>query len=80
MEILLQDGVLQIDIDEEIVFHQLSRNPNAIWSLMLASGYSKIVELKPMTQEDNYERYTVGVTNLEVKKILRAMVHEWFCI
>ena len=41
MEELLQGRQIVVTFDEQIVFDQLGRNENAIWSLLLASGYLK---------------------------------------
>ncbi|MDE7211690.1 MAG: AAA family ATPase, partial [Lachnospiraceae bacterium] len=42
MEDLLGGGTLHTEIDEQIVFNQLDQSENAIWSLLLASGYLRI--------------------------------------
>ena len=36
---------IEAEIDEQIVFNWLSQNKNAIWSLFLASGYLKVVNV-----------------------------------
>lgn len=46
MEELLNDRNIIVNFDEQIVFDQLEQNKNAIWSLMLASGYLKIQEIE----------------------------------
>ena len=43
-ETLLQGGTLRVEIDEQIVYNQLAVRQEAIWSLLLASGYLKVVE------------------------------------
>ena len=42
-ETLLQGEVIKTPIDEQIVYHQLDNNDSAIWSLLLASGYLKVL-------------------------------------
>ena len=37
---------MQIHNDEQIVFEQLQQDKNAIWSLLLASGYLKVLEVE----------------------------------
>ncbi len=76
LEDLLQDGTLVTEIDEEIIFNQLDVKRNAIWSLMLASGYLKV--LYSEFPEDGRFRYELGVTNYEVKIMLKNMIHDWF--
>ncbi len=70
-EQLLSGGTMESRIDEEIVFHQLARNENAVWSLLLAGGYLKIVEI----HGNNYE---MALTNYEVKQMFENMVLDWF--
>ena len=42
METLLDGGIITVNFDEQIVFEQLEKDENAIWSLLLASGYLKV--------------------------------------
>ena len=46
MEELLQGRQIVVTFDEQIVFDQLGRNENAIWSLLLASGYLKAEQVE----------------------------------
>ena len=39
METLLQGGKIETTIDEQVVFSELDYSEDAVWSLMLASGY-----------------------------------------
>ena len=48
MEELLQGRQIMVTFDEQIVFDQLGKNENAIWSLLLASGYLKADQLQPV--------------------------------
>ena len=43
-EDLLQGRTLETILDEQIVFSQLAQNETAIWSLLLACGYLKVVK------------------------------------
>ena len=79
-EELLQGGSLTTDIDEQIVYNQLDQNEQAIWSLLLASGYLKAVSFEVIS--DEYEvwkpQYVLELTNYEVKVMFRNMIHGWF--
>ena len=75
MEDLLKGSQIESVIDEEIVFSQLNQNDAAIWSLLLASGYLK-VEKAPA--EGTGGVYALSLTNYEVEKMFRRMIHEWF--
>ncbi len=70
-ERLLQRQSIITELDEEIVFNQLEQDPDAIWSLLLASGYLTVMQIN----EDNYE---LVLTNYEVEKMFYKMVKNWF--
>ena len=82
MEELLQGKNIVAEIDEQIVFNQLDGDVNAILSLLLATGYLKVLKTEAeacvdgICGEDN--GYTLGLTNLEVKKMFRKMIKGWF--
>ena len=70
-EQLLSGGTVESCIDEEIVFHQLEKNENAVWSLLLAGGYLKIVEISGNC-------YKMALTNYEVEQMFEKMISDWF--
>lgn len=73
MEDLMLGKSIAAEIDEQIAFHQLDNNINAVWSLLLSTGYLKVLQA-----ETDPGRYTLALTNLEVKKMFRKMISEWF--
>ncbi len=77
MEDLISGKEIAVNFDEQIVFNQLGRNKNAIWSLLMASGY-----LKPDTVEYRGELmdpwYHLSVTNLETRSMFSNMFRGWF--
>lgn len=77
MEDLLAGKTFTTEIDEQIIFSQLENNNNAIWSLLLASGYLKVIKqtMKPETGEEKYE---LALTNMEVKLMFQKMIKGWF--
>ena len=77
MEELLQGKGFETEIDEQIVFSQLSGNVNAVWSLLLATGYLRIDRLE-QTGRFKKNLYTLKLTNLEVEIMFSDMVHGWF--
>ena len=83
-ETLLQRGTLQTAIDEQIVYSQLNGNEKAVWSLLLASGYLKVVEYEgndlkgKWLEEDREPLYVLALTNQEVRRMFRGMVQSWF--
>ncbi len=77
MQDLIEGKPLVTTIDEQIVFNQLDNNVDAIWSLLLASGYLK--PQKVTTDEETYERtYELVLTNREVKLMFEKMFAGWF--
>ncbi len=77
MEDLLTGKTIETIIDEEIVFEQLEESSEAIWSLLLASGYLKVDQVSETDdEEDNI--YRLSVTNLEVRKTFRRIIQSWF--
>ena len=77
MEDLLEGGKLHAQIDEQIVFSQLNRDEDAIWSLLLASGYLKVENYSCEGGEENYE---LSLTNKEVRIMFRKMIKGWFSV
>ncbi|MCI9633781.1 MAG: AAA family ATPase [Ruminococcus sp.] len=77
MEDLLEGRSIETVIDEEIIFDQLEDSSEAIWSLLLASGYLK-VESVSEASDDEDAVYRLSLTNLEVRKEFRRMVQGWF--
>ena len=76
-EDLLRGECITSEIDEQIVFSQLSQGKNAVWSLLLASGYLKVKEIIQDEPED-IPRYLLCLTNFEVKRMFEKMVRDWF--
>ena len=79
-ERLLAGGTITTEIDEQIIYDQLDLDENAVWSLMLASGYLKVdsLEAEEKYYGDWKQIYRLRVTNFEVRVMLRGMVREWF--
>ena len=79
-EILLDGKAIKSPIDEQIVYNQLNGNERAIWSLLLASGYLKVVSYEKYNEieEDELPQYELALTNREVKLMFRNMIRDWF--
>ena len=80
-ERLLEGEHLITPIDEQIVYNQLNGSEKAIWSLLLASGYLKVLDYEEF-QEDGETitepKYELAITNYEVKLMFHQMVRGWF--
>ena len=79
-EELLQGKNLRVPVDEQIVYNQLDDNENAIWSLLLASGYLKVLSRDDMSELELGEKacYELAITNREVHMMFGEMVSSWF--
>ena len=79
-EKLLQNKDLWCPIDEQIIYDQLDDNETAIWSLLLASGYLKVIEYEreDMVEEGQEAKYKLALTNYEVRRMFDGMVRSWF--
>ena len=78
-EQLLQGSAIRTPIDEQIVYNQLDENESAIWSLLLASGYLKVLSYEELGSEDLMApQYELALTNFEVKFMFGGMVRGWF--
>ena len=77
MEKLLNGEYITVGIDEQIAFDQLDNDEDAIWSLLLASGYLKVdsMEICVSTGEQKYE---LSLTNLEVRVMFQKLIKGWF--
>ena len=76
-EILLRGETIQCPINEQIVYDQLDYNENAIWSLLVASGYLKVLRYDTK-KAGRRQLYELGLTNEEVNDMFEEMVSEWF--
>ena len=77
MEDLLRGQVITVNFDEQIVYNQLDDNEEAIWSLLLASGYLKVqnIDYRGITLEP---WYTLDITNIETLSMFMTMFRGWF--
>ena len=79
-EQLLRGESIKCPIDEQIVYNQLDDNEAAIWSLLLASGYLKVLGVERMELLEGNEEplYELVLTNHEVQRMFYSMVRGWF--
>ncbi len=77
VEDLMKGGCLNTELDEEIIFDQLLKKKGAVWSLLLASGYLKVVE-RQFSMETGIFTYCMELTNREVYMMFRTMIQSWF--
>ncbi len=79
-EDLLKGKSIFCPIDEQIVYNQLDDNEDAIFSLLLASGYLKVLGHEKLEEIERTAEplYELALTNYEVEKMFYSMVKGWF--
>ncbi|MDD6481359.1 MAG: AAA family ATPase [Lachnospiraceae bacterium] len=64
--------------DEQIIYNYLDNNESAIWSLLLASGYLKVVDKEEKRDAGQKTMYALRLTNAEVLDMFCDIVRGWF--
>ena len=77
MEELLKGEILYTTLDEQMIFSQLDQGDNAVWSLLLASGYMKVIHYEFNTKRRRTEYY-LRLTNMEVRMMFEQLIDGWF--
>ena len=79
-EDLINGKMICCSIDEQLIYNQLDRSESAIWSLLVASGYLKIVSYEKRTEFGlgRKAKYELAITNGEVIDMFSEMVSGWF--
>ena len=79
METLLKGETIDVPIDEQIVFSELDYSEDAVWSLMLASGYIKVISSDELTGDRRKAVvYKLALTNFEIQLMFENMILRWF--
>lgn len=77
MENLLKGETFRTTFDEQIVFNQLDQGDDAVWSLLLASGYLRAIHYEFNTMRRKAE-FDLQLTNMEVYVMFEQMIESWF--
>ena len=65
-------------LDEQIVYGELDGSEEGVWSLLLASGYLKVLRYEENSDELEEPDYELCLTNREVRRMFCVMVKGWF--
>ena len=76
-EKLLDGETICCPIDEQIVYNQLDDDEDAVWSLLVAGGYLKVLAREPKIS-GKPQMYTLDITNAEVRDMFCDLVRGWF--
>ena len=74
---LLEQKQVETTLEEEVVFSDLEESTDAIWGLLVASGYLKITEVC-FDGDEEAPLYTLSITNSETRMGLKKLVRAWF--
>ena len=79
-ERLMNGEAIITPIDEQIVYNRLNGSEKAIWSLLLASGYLKVLSYERLEKIDTSKEqmYELTLTNYEVERMFSGMIRGWF--
>ena len=78
-QVFLSGDTIRTSMEEQIVFEQLGRQRQAVWSLLVAAGYLRIVSFACEPEDDDFEPYyELTITNGETRRMFRRLVREWF--
>lgn len=73
-ELLLEDMAVEKLIDENFVFPELKGNESAVWSLLLMTGYLKVVSSEETLQGTVCQ---LQIPNLEIRNLYRQIIEQW---
>ena len=76
MEELLQGNSFYTSMDEDVIYADLDTKKSAMWSLLLASGYLKV--LQTVKNRRGKTEYELSLTNMEAVSVFDEMVTGWF--
>ena len=71
MEDLMRGHAICVPIDEQIVFSQLDKDEDAVFSFLLAGGYLKV-------QDRQGQEYHLQLVNEEVHQMFEHLINGWF--
>ena len=80
VEALLKGESLEVPIDERRAYDYLKDNEMAVWSLLLFSGYLKILNYERIETIGYFREpiYELTFTNKEVEYMFFDMIKSWF--
>lgn len=76
-ERLMRGESIRVELNEQIIYNQLSSNRNAVWSLLLASGYLKVI-ITELIEDTGCIYYQLALTNKEVRIMFSGIIRGWF--
>ena len=75
LEMLLKGETIEKYVDEYIITRDFGKAENSIWSLLVSTGYLKVIE-QCLTQKGL--KCKLGIPNYELRRLYRQIIEEWF--
>lgn len=75
LEILLNGDTINKKIDENIIFSEIDKKVNIIWSFLLLSGYLTYVKKE---RREMYLYCDLKIPNKEIRYIFENIINQWF--
>lgn len=75
IESLVKGGSIEKVVDDNIVFGDLDKDPEAVWSFLLFTGYLKAINRRIKDEQWICE---LQIPNMEVRHFYRKTVLDWF--
>lgn len=74
-ESLLEGGSIEVPLDENVVLSDVRRRPDALWSLLVFSGYLKAQAAPPDPLGDR--KYRLSIPNHEIRGVYSTTFRGW---
>ncbi len=74
LESVIHNESITALIDENLVFRNLENDKNAVWSLLLFTGYFKIIHIE---SKDVQSQCELAVPNKEIMSLYRDIIRNW---
>lgn len=80
LEELLHGRTIKTAIDEHVVYNYLDSDEKAVWSLLVASGYLKVLGRQKEDEIEGSEAaiYELDITNHETRRMFCGLISGWF--
>jgi uncharacterized membrane protein len=74
LEILLQGQTVLENLDDHVVYQNINENRAAIWTLLVMTGYLKVVSYPTVAGSNKYE---LALPNKEVRYFYQNAIQIW---
>lgn len=78
LEILMSDGYIVEQIDENLTYDYLHSSEDSLWSALYLTGYLTKVRKEELDEELPANKFALKIPNAEIKEIYETTVMKWF--